>query len=90
MRVPLVHLIPRETIDLMLAAVVFIALGLTGRWYFGPYGIDVWGVFTLTGIAGATWGYLMGSRPMRQMKREWDAQVVGYRAKPWQGEGRTR
>jgi hypothetical protein len=82
MRVPLLHLIPRETIDLTLAAVVFIGLGLLGRATWGPDGIDVWGVFTLAGIAGATWGYVMGSLPLRKLRREWEEQVVGYREAP--------
>lgn len=85
MRVPLVHLvhlIPRETIHLGLAAVVFIGLGALGRYIWGADGIDVWGVFTLAGIFGAIWGYIMGSLPLRKLRREWEAQVVGYGVKP--------
>ena len=82
----LLRRIPQELIDLSLMAAVFLGLALLGRSIqvalLGRALVGTYGVFALSGIAGACWGYWMGSRPMRNMYRDWYAETVeGYRAK---------
>ncbi len=68
--------IPLELIDLGIMAATFMGLAFLGRLFFSPdQYVDTFGVFALSGIAGACWGYWRGTKPFRQIRKGWADQV---------------
>jgi len=58
-----------EVLEFLVAVLAWVGLAILGNWLFGM--AELWRAFAGAGIAGFTWGWLVGSHPMRKLRRDW-------------------
>ena len=78
MKLKLLEKIPEVVRDLGVAAIVFVVIGAFAHWRIGDPG-GVW-ICAAIGFGGTAWGYWMGTRPVRQLRQEWEGQLRRPRA----------